>query len=70
MGTDLVTNFCLYSIPLKRVLSNLQLTFNFSRKGQKAILEADLAFDSRLQKYSALKVAYQVVEFWPYLLWF
>ena len=41
MGTDLVTNFCLYSFPLKRVLSDLQLTFNFSRKGQKAILEMD-----------------------------
>ena len=70
MGTDLVTNFWSYSFHLKQVLSDLQLSFNLSRKGQKAILEADLAFDSRFQNYLAKKVFYKVLEFWLYLSWF
>jgi len=44
---------------------NKTSAFNFSRKSQ-----ANLAFDSRFQKYSALKIAYWVIEFWPYLSWF
>jgi hypothetical protein len=62
-GTKLVTNFWSYGFHLRLVLSDLQLTFNFWRNDQKAILEANLDFDSRFKKYA-------VIEFWPYLSWF